>query len=45
MSLKPSEIANFRLIHQQLTGTSFKTGKEMVAWLGAVQGQEYAQTK
>ena len=45
MSLKPSEIGKLRLINQQLTGTSFATGKEMVAWLGAVQGQEYAQSK
>ena len=45
MSLKPSEIGKLRLINQQLTGTSFTTGKEMVAWMGAVQGQEYAQSK
>lgn len=45
MSLTSTEIVRFRLINQQLINTTFKTGKEMVSWFGAVQGQEYAQTK
>jgi hypothetical protein len=40
-----SEIARHRLVHQQIAGTKFKTAVELVAWLGAVQAQEYAQTK
>lgn len=39
------EIAKWRLISQQLTGTTIKPAVEMVEWMGAVQGQEYAQTK
>lgn len=39
------EIANYRLINQQLTDTRIKSAVGMVEWLGAVQGQEYAQTK
>lgn len=38
-------IAQCRLINQQLAGTQLKSAVEMVSWLGAVQGQEYAQTK
>lgn len=45
MSLKFSEISKIRSINQQLSGTSFKTGKEIVEWFGAVQGQEYVQSK
>ncbi len=40
-----TEIAQYRLINQQLSGTRIKSADEMVEWLGAVQGQEYAQTK
>lgn len=40
-----ADIARYRLINQQLSSTVMKTGVEMVEWLGAMQGQEYAQTK
>jgi hypothetical protein len=40
-----SKIAKYRLINQQIVETSFKSPVEMVQWFGAVQGQEYAQTK
>jgi len=40
-----AEIAKYRLINQQITQTNIKTAVEMVEWLGAVQAQEYAQTK
>jgi len=40
-----SEIAKCRLVNQQITHTAFKTAAEMVAWFGAIQAQEYAQTK
>jgi len=39
------EIAKYRLINQQLTDSKIKSTVEMVEWLGAVQGQEYTQTK
>lgn len=40
-----SEIARQRLINQQIASTSFKSPVELVAWLGAVQAQEYNQAK
>jgi hypothetical protein len=40
-----SEIAKNRLINQQISQTNIKTTVEMVAWLGAVQAQEYAQAR
>lgn len=39
------EIAYYRLISQQLTATSHSTATEMVAYFGAVQGQEYGPSK
>lgn len=40
-----TEIAKYRLINQQLAGTQIRSASEMLEWLGAMQGQEYAQTK
>jgi hypothetical protein len=40
-----SDIARIRVQNQQLADTKIKSAVEMVEWLGAVQGQEYAQTK
>lgn len=40
-----TEIARYRLVSQQLSGTHMQSAVEMVEWLGAVQGQEYTQTK
>jgi hypothetical protein len=40
-----SEIAKYRLFNQQISQTNIKTTVEIVAWLGAVQAQEYAQAK
>ena len=40
-----SEIARHRIINQQLAGTTLKTAAEMVAWLGAIQAQEYSPSK
>jgi hypothetical protein len=40
-----SEIAHRRLQAQQLISTPLHTAAEMVAWFGAVQGQEYGPTK
>jgi hypothetical protein len=43
--MKPAEVARMRLVNQQLCGTPIKTPAGMVSWFGAIQGQEYAQTK
>lgn len=40
-----TDIAQYRLINQQLAYTQMKSAVEMVEWFGAMQGQEYAQTK
>jgi hypothetical protein len=40
-----AEIANIRLHNQQITGTKFKTVKEIVGWMGAMQAQDYAMSK
>lgn len=40
-----SDIAKLRLLNQQLIGTNFKTPKEIVAHLGAVQAQDYPMAK
>ena len=39
------DIAHQRLINQQITSTKFKTAKEVVQWLGAVQAQDYYMAK
>src|SRR5690606_1705048 len=43
--MTPTTIARYRLARQQLGATQTRSAVEMVEWLGAVQGQEYAQTK
>lgn len=43
--MKHSEIAQFRLSQQQLTAPSFKNPAEVVAWLGAVQAQDFPASK
>ena len=40
-----SDIARQRLVNQQLAGTTFEQAANVVAWLGAVQAQEYAGAK
>ncbi|HLO58921.1 MAG TPA: winged helix DNA-binding domain-containing protein [Bacteroidales bacterium] len=40
-----NEIAGYRMVNQQLAGTQIQSAPEMVKWFGAVQGQEYEQTK
>ncbi|MFN7930827.1 MAG: winged helix DNA-binding domain-containing protein [Blastocatellia bacterium] len=42
--MKPSEIARLRLHHQHIAGSRFEQAAEVVAWLGAVQAQDYAQS-
>lgn len=36
------DIAKLRLLNQQISHTAFNTPAEIVAWLGAVQAQDYA---
>ena len=38
-------IARARLINQQIAGTKFKTVKEIVQWMGAMQAQDYNMAK
>lgn len=40
-----SDIANSRLANQQISGTKFKTVKDMVGWMGAMQAQDYRMAK
>ncbi len=40
-----NDIAALRLQTQQLNGCSFKKAADLVKWFGAIQGQEYAQSK
>jgi len=41
----PQDITNIRLFSHQLMGGVFKTPKEIVAWMGAMQAQDYAMSK
>jgi hypothetical protein len=43
--MTPHDIATSRLLSQQINEPSLKSASEMVAYFGAIQGQEYAQTK
>lgn len=43
--LTPSEIAYQRFYNQHISRTRFEKPDEVVAWLGAMQGQEYAMAK
>lgn len=43
--MTPSDIAKFRIISQQIKNPNLKSSAEMIAYFGAIQGQEYAQTK
>lgn len=35
--MKPEDIGNIRLSSQQIAETQFKTAKEIVGWMGAMQ--------
>jgi hypothetical protein len=43
--LKGSGIAARRLIAQQIARPTFKTPRDLVAWMGAIQAQDYAAVK
>ncbi len=40
-----SDIALYRLSNQQMSQSTLKTPRDVVAWLGALQGQDYAGAK
>jgi len=40
-----SEVARYRLTSQQLANSKLQSATDIIKWLGAVQAQEYAQTK
>lgn len=39
------EVVRQRIVNQQLAGTKFKSVKELVSWMGAMQAQDYAMAK
>lgn len=43
--MNPSDISALRLHNQQILSTNFKTTKELVGWIGAMQAQDYNQAK
>jgi len=43
--MNSSDISTLRLHNQQITATKFKTAKELVGWMGAMQAQDYNQAK
>lgn len=43
--MNPKDIANIRLINQQITETKFKTVKDLVGWMGAMQAQDFNMAK
>lgn len=40
-----TDISNIRLISQQISSPKFKTAKEVVGWMGAMQAQDFAMAK
>ena len=40
-----TDIANLRLFSQQIAETTLKTAKDIVAWMGAMQAQDFAMAK
>jgi hypothetical protein len=42
---KDNLISNKRLFSQKIAATEFKTEKEIVSWMGAVQAQNYSLSK
>jgi len=43
--MNQNDIANLRLISQQIAGTKFKTAKGIVSWMGAMQAQDFNMAK
>jgi hypothetical protein len=43
--MKPDEIASLRLANQRLAGSGFRSPRDLVAWMGAMQAQDYGMAK
>jgi hypothetical protein len=43
--MEAEEIRGHRLLNQQIAGTKFRKPEEIVAWMGAMQAQEFAMAK
>lgn len=43
--MKLANVANIRLHSQQIAGTKFKSPKDLVNWMGAMQAQDYYMAK
>lgn len=43
--MQHNRIANLRLISQQIVHTKFESVKDIVAWMGAIQAQDFRMTK
>lgn len=43
--MNSTEISSLRLHNQQITSSDFKTVRELVNWMGAMQAQDYNQAK
>lgn len=43
--MNSNDIVNIRLISQQISTTKFKSVKDLVHWMGAIQAQDYAMAK
>lgn len=43
--MTPAEISQTRLANQKITATGFRTAKEIVAWIGAMQAQDFPMAK
>ena len=40
-----ADLLNYRLINQQIVGSKFNTVKDIVAWMGAIQAQDFNMVK
>jgi len=40
-----STLGKYRLLKQQISGTSFSSVKNLVSWMGAIQAQDYEMAK
>lgn len=43
--MKPSDISQHRLFNQHINDDRFKTEKDLVGWMGAMQAQDYSMSK
>jgi hypothetical protein len=45
VNMKLTDISNLRLTNQHIEGLKFKTAKEIVGWMGAMQAQDFNMSK